>query len=122
MGEEGGTASEGGGGDYEEVSSFDVMRALIKARHWLADNAAEPWITEDDKSIVATSLTALVREATRSGVVDWPVEDGIPSVRAAAKAAADSRRDVDEEIGDATVRLPRPTISRPSRASNRGRP
>jgi len=31
MGEEGGTASEGGGGDYEEVSSFDVMRTLIKA-------------------------------------------------------------------------------------------
>jgi len=121
-GEEGGTASEGGGGDFEEVSSFDVMHALIKAHHWLADNAAEPWITEDDKSIVATLLTALVREATRSGVIDWPVEDSIPSVRAAAKAAADSTRDQDAEMGDATVRLPHPTISRPTHASNRGHP
>ena len=108
-GGEGGTASEGGGGDFEEVSSFDVMCTLIKARHWLADNVAEPWITEDDKSIVATSLTALVQEATRSGVIDWPVEEGIPTVCAAAKAAADSSRDQDMEMGDATVWLPHPT-------------
>jgi len=122
LGDGAGTASEGGGGDYEEVSSFDIMCALIKARHWLADNVAEAWIMEDDKSIIATSLTALVHEAARSRVVNWPVEEGVPTVQVAAKAAAESHRDQDAEMGDATIRLPRASISRPTWVPNSVRP
>ena len=40
MGEEGGMASERGEGEDDEgVSSVNIMHALIKAHHWLFDNA-----------------------------------------------------------------------------------
>jgi len=76
-----GTATGGGGGDnYEDVSSIDIMCTLIKARHWLFDNAEEAWIMEDDKSIVTTSLTSLIAEAARCGAINWPVEQLIQTV------------------------------------------
>jgi len=58
MGEGEGMSTGGGGGDdFEDVSSVDIMHTLIKACHWLFDNAEEPWIMGDDKSIIATSST-----------------------------------------------------------------
>jgi len=53
---------------------------------------------EDDKSLVSTSLTTLVHKAARSGIINWPVEEGVPMVHVVAKVAAESSQDQDAEM------------------------
>ena len=98
--------SEGGEGEDEGVFSIDIMCTLIKACHWLVDNANELWISEDDKSVITTSLSALLYEVSGHGVLDWPVEQDESSVCLAAIEALGYKHDQDADMTDAMVRLP----------------
>jgi len=98
------------------------MCTLIKARHWLFNNAEEPWISEDNKSMIATSLATLVNKAVRCGAINWPVKQGVSSVCLAAMEAARAHHNQDMDMADAMVRLPIASLTRPAKVTSRVKP